>query len=131
MSGRGQAIVEAALVLPVMLALALGGVLLARVADARAGLEGATTAAASAAARAPSALAGQAAGTAAFDSAISAYGLRQAAVTLDTGTFARSGRVLATGRAEVDLGFAPLPGLPRSARLAASATAPVQTWRTR
>lgn len=131
MSSRGQAMVEAALVLPVMLALVLGGVLVARLADARAGLEGATTAAASAAARAPSAVAGQAAGTAAFESAISAYGLREATVTLDTGRFARPGRVMATGRADVDLGFAPVPGLPRAARLTASATAPVQTWRTR
>lgn len=130
-SRRGQALVETALILPLMLVLALGVVVLARLADAVAGLDGATSAAASAAARAPSEAQAQIAGTATFRSALAGYSLQGGSVSLTTSGFPRSGSVAAAGQALVDLSFAPVPGLPRRLLIRSLAVAPIETWRTR
>jgi Flp pilus assembly protein TadG len=127
----GQALVETALAVPLIMALSLGGVEVARVADARSGLDAATAAAASAGARATTASTATAAGSAAFRAAVAGYPLGSPQVQLDTGGFARGGLVRASGSAVVDLGLAPVPGLPRSVRLVASATARVAPWRSR
>lgn len=127
----GQAVVETAIVLPVMLVLVLGAVEVSRLADARAGLDAATMAAASAAARAPSAPAAQTAAAAAFQSAVVAYPLRSPTLSLRLGGFQRGGQVSATGNAAFDLGVTPMPGLPRTIRLSSSASALVAPWRSR
>jgi Flp pilus assembly protein TadG len=114
-----------------MLLLVLGVVVLARLADAKAGVDGATAAAASAAARAPTEAQAQLAGTAAFRSALAGYALQGGSVTLSTNGLARSGSVAAIGLALVDLSFAPVPGLPRRVLVRSTAVAPVETWRTR
>jgi Flp pilus assembly protein TadG len=122
--------VEAALVLPLMLTLALGVVYIARLADAIAGVDAATAAAAGAAARAPSAADAQSAGQAAFAAALAGYGLKLGAVSIDTGSFDRQGTVTARGHARVDLTFVPVPGAGRPV-IAAVASAPIQRWRSR
>lgn len=122
---------ETALVLPVMLLLVLGAVALARVADARSGLDAATSAAASAAARAPSAVDAEAAAAAAFAAAIAGYRLGSPTETLSSGLFERTGTVTVSGTATVDLSFAAVPGIPARLTLRAASTAPIETWRSR
>ena len=131
MRQRGQAVLETALVVPLIITLSLGAVEIARVADARSGLDAATAAAAGTAARAPSAAAAAAAAPIAFQAAVAAYPLQAPTLVLDTGAFARGGTVRATGAARVDLGFAPVPGLPRSLVLTSTAAARIESWRSR
>jgi Flp pilus assembly protein TadG len=128
---RGQALAEVALCLPVVLALALGTVAVARVADARGGLDAATAAAAQAAARAPDASTAATAATSVFNASVAAYGLASPSLSLDLGGFARGALLVATGKAQVAIGFAPVPGLPATVTLAARASARVEPWRSR
>ena len=128
---RGQAIVEVALVMPPLLALALGTVEVARVADAREGLDGATTAAATAAARAPDAATAASAASAAFAASVAPYPLADPSLRLDLGSFARGATATATGTAVVRLDFLPVPGLPATLPLTATTTARIEAWRSR
>lgn len=127
----GQAMVELALVLPAIVAVGFGTVEVARVADARAGLDGAAMAAAAAAARAPSAATAASSAQAAFDASAAPYPLGRAALSLDLGGFARGGTVVARATAAIPLDMLPVPGLPRSLELSSVAVARVQEWRSR
>jgi Flp pilus assembly protein TadG len=129
---RGQALVELALCLPVLLLLALGATQLVRLAVARAGLDAATSAAVAAAAREPNAAAAVAAGRASFAGVAAGYGLGPTAVlNLDPGAFGRGARIVATGRADLVLGLAGVSGLKPSWRLTATASSRIEDWRTR
>lgn len=128
---RGQAVLETALVVPLIMTLGLGAIQVARVADARSGLDAATVAAASTAARAPSAATAATAAQLTFQAAAAPYPLRSPTLVLDTGAYDRGGTVTATASAAVDLGFAPVPGLPRTVQLKSSAAARIETWRSR
>lgn len=127
----GQAVVEAALVLPLMLVIGLAAVEVARLADARSGLDAATAAAASAAARAPSSEIAGAAARAAFASATAGYPLRSPQLRLDLQGFLRGGQVTAAGTASFDVGLTPLPGLPRTVMLSSQTRAQIAPWRSR
>ena len=74
MRSRGQALVELALTLPVLVFLALGGAEFVRIAVTRAGLDAATAAAAAAAARASSRTAAETEASTAFDGIATGYG---------------------------------------------------------
>ncbi|MGH7777017.1 MAG: TadE/TadG family type IV pilus assembly protein [Candidatus Dormibacterales bacterium] len=127
---RGQALVELAVCLPVLLALALGCSALARLADARAGLDAATAEAAAVAARAPDPESALALANSRFAAVVARYPLSGAEVGLDLGGFGRGVQVHATGRAEVDLSWA-LPPIPDHLWIGATAAALVQPWRSR
>jgi hypothetical protein len=128
---RGQALAEVALCLPIVLALALGTVAVARVADARGGLDAATAAAVQAAARAPDPGRAALSALAVFDASVRAYGLGAPRLTLDLGGFQRGAAITGTASARVAIGFAPLPGLPAAITLTARAAARVEPWRSR
>lgn len=130
-AGGGQAIVELALVLPPLLALALGTVEAARVADAREGLDSATAAAATAAARAPDAASAASSATGAFTATVAAYPLENPSLSLDLGSFSRGASATASGTATVRLDFLPVPGLPARLPLTATTTARIEAWRSR
>jgi len=128
---RGQALAEVALCLPIVLTLALGSVAVARVADARGGLDAATAAAAQAAARAPAPASAAGAAGGVFEASVAAYGLTAPRLALDLGSFARGAQISAAGSAQVDIGFAPVPGLPQRLTLSSRASARVEPWRSR
>jgi Flp pilus assembly protein TadG len=132
MTRRGQALVELAVSLPVLLLLALGATQFVRLALTRAGLDAATAAAVAVAARAPSAATAGLDGKAAFDGVSAGYGLgRSATVTVAAGDFPRGGHVSASAHADVSLGFSGIPALDLSWRLSSSASARVEDWRSR
>ena len=132
MRRRGQALVELAVSLPVLLLLALGAAQFVQLALCRAGLDAATAAAVAAAARAPSAAAAAADGKAAFDGLSAGYGLgRSATVEVATGDFSRGGTVTASARADLILGFSGIPALGHGWRLSSQASARVEDWRSR
>jgi Flp pilus assembly protein TadG len=128
---RGQALVELAITVPVLLLLTAGTVAVIRIADARSGLDAATAAAAAAAARQPDAAGASKAARDRFAQVAAAYPLNAPALTLQLGTFGRGGSVDATGRAGVDLSWAPFPGLPARLPLTARASAKIESWRSR
>jgi hypothetical protein len=123
-------VIEVALILPILVALALGSVAVARVADAGAGLEAATAAGAAAAARAPDPATAGSQANAAFAAAAAGYGLAGPRLTLDLGSFARGSIIHAYGTASVAIA-APMPGVPARVSLASSAAARVENWRSR
>jgi Flp pilus assembly protein TadG len=129
---RGQALVELAVSLPVLVLLAVGAAQFVRLALTRAGLDAATAAAAAAATRAPSATSAATAGSAAFRAVSAGYGLdRSTMVTLAVGDFPRGGVVTATAQGSADLGLSGIPALRFAWRLSSSASARVEDWRSR
>jgi hypothetical protein len=128
---RGQALAEVAVCLPIVLALALGTVAVARVADARGGLDAATAAAVQSAARASDPVMAAGTARAVFDASIRAYGLSGPTLVLELGGFQRGGGISASASARVAIGFALLPGLPGAVTLTARAAARVEPWRSR
>ena len=131
MRGRGQALVELAVTLPVLLTVALAGAQFVRLASARSGLDAATAAAAAAAARAPNATLAAASASSAFTGVASGYGLGAPALILDVGGFQRGGTVTASGRASLSLGFSDVPALEVAWELRSTATARIADWRSR
>ena len=127
----GQALVELAVVLPLLLLVALGGVEFARLALARTGLDAATAAAAASAARAPDAATASKSAGLAFAGVAGGYGLNGAQVTIAGGSFQRGGRVTATGRCTFALGFSGVPALRAAWSLRSSVSARIEDWRSR
>lgn len=132
MRSRGQSLLEVALALPLLLALALGGAEFARLAMARSGLDVATAAAAAAAARAPSEVEGAPAARKAFISIVGSLGVPGAAeVAVASEGFGRGSVVTATGTAHFRAGFSALPALAPEWTLTSTASARVEAWRSR
>ena len=127
---RGQSLLELAVSLPVVLALALGSAAMVRLADARAGLDGATAAAVADAARQASAPAAAACAQQRFDEVVAGYGLTSPHLVL-SGFFARGSMYHATATADLALDFVPLWFVPRTVRLTAHAESWVEPWRSR
>jgi Flp pilus assembly protein TadG len=127
MKSRGQALVELAVTLPVLVFLALGGAEFVRIAITRTGLDAATAAAAAAASRASNPAAAAAAATAAFNGVATGYGVTSPILSLRLGDFGRGGTVTARGMATVNLGFNGTASL----QLLSRATARIEDWRSR
>ena len=128
----GSALIEAALVLPVVLVIASGVVMAGRVAYARVGVEAAAREAGRALAQAPSVEAGLREARLRGVDAARGYGLGGAAFTLelDAGTFARGATVRA--RASCRVGLWDLPLLGRSSvTVSASHQERVELYRSR
>lgn len=128
--GRAQALLELALCAPLVVLLALGTVATVQVADARAGLEAATQAAASAAARAPDPATAVAAAQEGFSSVVVGYPLRSTELSVSVGSFERAGHVTASSSAVVDLGWAAFLLLPSHMTLRSQVVLPLELWRT-
>ena len=128
---RGQSLVELALCLPVVIVLALGAAAIVRLADARAGLDGATAAAVSVAARQASPAAADACAAARFAAVVKDYPLQRPVLTTSAGAFDRGSTYRAVATATVDLSFVPLSFLPGRLTLTSSAAAEVEPWRSR
>jgi len=99
---RGQALVELALCVPVILILALGSVTAVQVLEAESGLQAATGAALSAAVRAPDPGAAIAAARSSFATVIAGYPLSSPAISIALGAFARGSLLTADATATVD-----------------------------
>ena len=127
---RGQSLIELALCAPIVLLLVLGTAASVQIADARAGLDAATQAAAGAAARAPDATSAAAAAQACFASVISDYPLREAALRLSVGDFNRAGQATASSSAFVDVGWAALLLVPSHVTLQSQVVLQLEPWRT-
>jgi Flp pilus assembly protein TadG len=126
---RGQALTELALCSPVIVLLALGVAALVQLADASAGLDAATHAAASAAARAPDPITANAAARSRFAAVVAAYPLRGATVEIALGGFSRGMDVMVTTHAYVDVAWAGLV-LPHHFEVRSRAALRVEPWRT-
>ncbi|MCY4640527.1 MAG: pilus assembly protein [Chloroflexi bacterium] len=128
----GSALIEAALVLPVVLVIASGVVMAGRVAHARIGVEAAAREAGRALAGAPSATQGLREGRARALDAANGYGLGGAAfrVELDAGSFARGSTVRARAACRVELWDLPLLGR-AAVTVAASHEERVELYRSR
>ena len=126
---RGQSLVEVALCLPVVIVLALGSVAMVRIEDAQSGLDAATLAASATAARAPDQATALNAAHARFATVLTAYPVRSATLTMSMPAFARGNVVTFSAGCYVDVGWAALPGLPRSFLLRSTVTEPLQLWR--
>ena len=131
MSARGQALVELAVCMPIVLLLGLGAAGVVEVADAASGLQAATDAAVAAAARAENAGAAATAARARFATIVSAYPLSNASFALSGGAFARGAALTGSATADVELGWEAMSFLPRAVRLHATARAEVEQWRSR
>ncbi|HYM67285.1 MAG TPA: hypothetical protein VEW68_08350 [Patescibacteria group bacterium] len=128
---RGQAMLELAVCVPVVLLMAIGAAACVQVADAASGLQAAADAAAATAARAPDAATAETAARLRFDSVAAGYPLSRPAVSFDLGGFQRIGQVTVTATATVDVDWAGLLHLPGSVLLRARAVAQIDSWRTR
>ena len=117
--------------LPVLFGLGLGAAAVIRVADARAGLDAACSAAVATAARAPNPSVAAGSATARFQAVAGEYPLRAPTLRLDSGSFGRGGLAVCDASATVDLSFAPLPGGLSSLRVASHASARIDDWRSR
>ena len=130
MRGRGQSVVELAVALPVVLALAFGAAAVVRVADAKSGLDGATAAAVADAARQASAASAAVCAQRRFQAVAAGYGLISPQLQV-SGSFDRGSIYSATATAQVDISFVPLGFLPRSVGLQAHAQSRAEPWRSR
>ncbi len=131
MRHRGQALVELAVCLPVVLLLGLGAAGVVQVADAAAGLRAATEAAVDAAARAPDAMQAQSAAFARFRALVAAYPVKSAVLHLTTAGFTRGDLIVGSATATVDLGWESMSVLRATVPLSASAQMRAELWRTR
>lgn len=127
--GRGQALLELAVCAPVLVLLALGVAAVVQVEDAAAGLDAATSAAASAASRAPDPIAADLAARARFAAVVAAYPLRDAVLHISLGSFSRVSDVIVTADAFVDVAWAGLV-LPHRFHLGSRAVMRLEPWRT-
>jgi hypothetical protein len=128
---RGQALVELAVCLPVVLVLALGATAVVQVVDADTGLRAAAAAAISAAARAPDLRGARAEAEVRFSAVIADYPVRSAQLHLELGSFGRGTTIEATATGYVDLGWASIALLPAHLQLRASDARLVEPWRSR
>ena len=128
----GSALIEAALVLPVVLVVAAGVVMAGRVAHARIGVEAVAREAGRALAQAPSAQQGLRDARVRALAVARGYGLDETAVVvrLDSGSFARGGFVRAHVSYRVGLADIPLLGRP-AATVSASHEERVELYRSR
>jgi Flp pilus assembly protein TadG len=127
---RGQALVELAVCAPVVMLLALGAVASVQIADARAGLDAATKAAAAEAARAPDPENADSAARARFQSMLASYPMMSAHLSLSVGKFGRGDVVLATASGTIDVSWAALV-VPGRLTLESRCTVPIESWRSR
>jgi len=121
---RGQALVELALCVPVILVLALGAVTAVQVLEAESGLQVAAGAALSAAVRAPDPGAAIAAARSSFAMVIAGYPLSSPAISVALGAFARGSLLTADATATVDTAGAHIA-------LHVHAALRVERWRSR
>ena len=121
---RGQALVELALCVPVILVLALGAVTAVQVLEAESGLQVAAGAALSAAVRAPDPGAAIAAGRSSFASVIAGYPLSSPSISIAVGAYARGSLLTADATASVEAAGAHIA-------LRAHAALLVERWRSR
>jgi Flp pilus assembly protein TadG len=126
---RGQALLELALCAPILVLLALGTVATVQIADARAGLDAATEAAADVAARSPDAATALTSGQARFASVLADYPVRAASLRLSVGDFDRTSQVTATATGFVDVGWAAVPPLPGRVVLQSRVVLQLELWR--
>jgi Flp pilus assembly protein TadG len=126
---RGQALLELALCAPVLVLLALGVAAVVQVQDAAAGLDAATTAAASAASRAPDPITADLAARTRFASVVAAYPLRETVLHISLGSFSRATEVSVTADAFVDVAWAGLV-LPHRFHLQSRTVIQLEPWRT-
>lgn len=131
MTSRGQALVELAVCMPVVLLLGLGTAGVVQVADAASGLRAATEAAVAVAARQPSEPQAAAAATQRFCAVVASYPLEHVAIVISDGGFGRAATIRATATGDVDLGWESMSFLPASVHLTAAATMEVEPWRSR
>lgn len=127
---RAQALVELAVCAPVVALLALGAAAVVRIADAESGLVAATQAAVAAAARAPDPSAAQSIAAQRFAAVVAAYPVRDPVLTVDVTPFAWGARASASSSAAVDVGWAGLAFARPAVVLHATASAPIEAWRT-
>jgi hypothetical protein len=128
---RGQALVELAVCMPIVILLGLGSVGVVQVADAQTGLQAATDAAVSVAARAPDAAVAAEAAGARFHELAAGYPILNATIVLAAGGFERGGVITATGDADVDLAWVSMTFLPAVVHLRVTASAELEPWRSR
>ena len=126
---RGQALVELAVCMPLVLLLGLGTAGVVEVADASSGLRAATEAALAVAARAPDEAAAQAAAHSRFAAVISAYPVRSPTLRLVDGGFVRGATLTALSTGFVDLGWQAVT--PARLAIEADASMRIDPWRTR
>lgn len=129
MSSRGQALLELAVCMPVVLLLGFGAAGVVQVADAASGLRAATDAGVAAAVRASSGTQAIAAGHQSFRSVIAAYPIRNAELIFATPSFQRGAIITATADGDVDLAWESMSFLPTSIHLTMSASMEVEPWR--
>ena len=127
---RGQSLVELALCAPIVLLLALGAVATMEVADARAGLEAATSAAAGAAARAPDSATALTSAQQRFATVVAGYPLNSTSLQISVGDFSRGGNVTATSTGAIDLGWAAGLVFPGRMSVASKVVLQLEPWRT-
>lgn len=125
---RGQVLVELALCAPLVLLLAVGGAAVVQLEDARAGLDAATDAAASAAARAPDTVTADAAAHSRFEAVVAEYPLEGATLRISLGSFDRIAGGSVTSDAFVNVGWAALV-LPNRLELRSQSVIRLEPWR--
>jgi len=131
--GQGQATVELALVLPVLLLYSLSILAVGQIMGEYRAVRASASQAAYAAARAPSLAAANAVGRQAAADALAGTGVQGTTVTVEAGTFPRGGVVTVRTEAYVDLGAYPLVRdyLGRRFRLSWTAHQLIEPYRSR